>query len=135
MPWTVRLTADDVETDVPVTNPMTYVVQKLLKLGERQGDKRAKDILYLFDTLTIFADELRTLAASARTLLPILTPKQRRRVRANATEHCFAISDGVRHAARIAAAQRQVPPNAEQIALGCRQGLMTLLLDLVGGST
>ncbi len=26
---TLSLTADDVETDVPVTNPMTYVVQKL----------------------------------------------------------------------------------------------------------
>ncbi len=42
---------------------MSFIVQKLLIHERRSGDKKAQDLLYIHDTLELFARELDNLAA------------------------------------------------------------------------
>lgn len=129
-PWLAMLDAPDGAATVPVANPCAYLVQKLVKLHERQGPKLHKDVLYVFDTLTIFGDKLAELGADARRLVPDLTAKQRRRVRDAIAKYFSATSDACRGAAVLAASQRGNPPSAAQLADACRMGLADALLDL-----
>ncbi|MBI1383166.1 MAG: hypothetical protein GC161_19025 [Planctomycetaceae bacterium] len=126
-PWTARLQGSSGPVDVPVANPLTYLVQKLLKLHERGSTKRAKDVLYVFDTLTLFADALPILGAESHALLPPLTRKQRGQVQVAVRKHCSFDSLGCIGAARIAAEQRPRPPDNRQIAVGCNIGLAQAL--------
>lgn len=63
-PWSVTLPADwgaasPVELFIP--NPVSFIVQKLLIHDDRR-DKRSQDILYIHDTLELFASDLEGLA-------------------------------------------------------------------------
>jgi len=65
-PWTVTLDADwgaAAAQDLCIPNPVRFIVQKLLIHDRRSGDKKAQDLLYIHDTLELFAAELDTLAA------------------------------------------------------------------------
>jgi hypothetical protein len=59
-PWTVQVrVADGYPMEVPergvrIPNPAGYVVQKLLVFKKRDASKRAKDVLYIHDTLDLF---------------------------------------------------------------------------------
>lgn len=60
-PWTVTLEAQwevDENLEVRIPNPAGFVLQKLLIHDERPADKKAQDILYIHDTLELFADQL-----------------------------------------------------------------------------
>ena len=60
-PWTVTVSREDgfpidVERrEVRVPNPAAFIVQKLLARKYR-GDKRGKDVLYIYDTVQLFGD-------------------------------------------------------------------------------
>jgi len=66
-PWSVTLSATNGfplanETRVQIANPVSFLVQKILIHGRRNRPDRAKDILYIDDTIETFAkriDELR----------------------------------------------------------------------------
>lgn len=66
--WSVTLSASSGfplanTTRVQIANPVSFLVQKILIHGRRDRDERAKDILYMHDTIETFAtriDELRT---------------------------------------------------------------------------
>jgi len=65
-PWTVTLTPDwgaESPMDLRIPNPVSFVVQKLLIYDDRSIDKKAQDILYIHDTLELFASDLDYLAA------------------------------------------------------------------------
>lgn len=49
--------------NVQIPNPVAFIVQKLLVHDLRQGNKKAQDILYIHDTLELFASNLDTLRA------------------------------------------------------------------------
>lgn len=60
-PWTVTLNADwgaESPREVLVPNPVSFIVQKLLIHGDRSNEKKAQDILYIHDTLELFAPQL-----------------------------------------------------------------------------
>lgn len=64
-PWTVTV---DVEwgakspQDLRIPNPVSFIVQRLLIHDQRAGNKKAQDVLYIHDTLELFAEELDALA-------------------------------------------------------------------------
>ncbi|HKX46410.1 MAG TPA: GSU2403 family nucleotidyltransferase fold protein [Planctomycetota bacterium] len=125
-PWAALL-ADAVE--VSVVNPIAYLCQKLVVLPERHPwSKRAKDLLYVYDTLAVFEARLPELVRRAPVLRPPLTPKQARRIAKVLDSHFTQITDDLREAARIAAAQRTAPPSPEQMARACSAALPGLVL-------
>lgn len=64
-PWTVTLDADWGATDpidLCIPNPVSFIVQKLLVQDDRERQKQPQDLLYIHDTLELFAAELDGLA-------------------------------------------------------------------------
>jgi hypothetical protein len=64
-PWTVALTPEwgaAAPIDLRIPNPVSFIVQKLLIHDDRPRDKKAQDLLYIHDTLELFAPELDNLA-------------------------------------------------------------------------
>ena len=129
--WYVQLSADGIALPVRVVNPSAYLVQKLLTIGERAPAKRAKDLLYVFDTLTIFADALRQLGDQAGTLLPVLSINARKKIRRSADAFCFTDGVTAQEASNIAQEQRQPPPTAAQIVSACSVALPRVLPELL----
>lgn len=59
-PWVVSIGNDgvfplDVRTDVLVANPLRFMVQKFLIKESRSPAKQAQDVLYVYETLQLFA--------------------------------------------------------------------------------
>lgn len=63
--WTVTLTSDwgiGTPTQLRIPNPVSFITQKLLIHEDRPPEKRAQDILYIHDTLELFAPQVGELA-------------------------------------------------------------------------
>lgn len=128
-PWVIGLGQDDgvplpERMDVQVVNPLCFMVQKFLIQQYRPANKRAQDVLYLFDTIELFgalldefnehwrariAPELGSLADDVREL-SVLTFSE--------------VNDMVRDAARIPA-DRNLSP--ERIQATCRYAFEHIL--------
>jgi hypothetical protein len=128
--WGVRVgphlgvpVANDVELLVP--NPVSFIVQKLLIHSDRNGFKKAQDVLYIHDTLELFGpamDELRRLwTDKVRPAMPSTTAARAVRI---AIELFQEVTDPIREAARMPL-DRQ--PEAEHIQLACEYGLGQIL--------
>jgi hypothetical protein len=113
-----------------VVNPIAYLVQKLLVLPTR-GEKQGKDLLYIFDTLTIFGSSLAQLGDEAPGLIEKLTPKQTRSIRSCAQRLCFLETKVSHEAEIIAASQRNRAPSSSQIVGACELGLRRVLQNLI----
>jgi len=129
--WNVRLEAEGIARPVRVANPSAYLAQKLLTLEERPSAQRAKDLLYVFDTLAIFAESARQLGEQAETLVPPLSKKARAKITRAAEAHCFTEGTTAHEAANIARDQRQNPPTAAHIASACAFALPRVLPGLL----
>jgi len=129
--WDVSLEAEGTALQVRVANPSAYLVQKLLTLEERIPAKRAKDLLYIFDTIAIFSESLSQLGDQAETLVPMLSRKARKKITSAAAIHCFTEGATAREAAKIAQDQRQLPPTATKIVAACALGMRRILPDLL----
>ncbi len=57
-PWSVTLPMRAATQNVLIANPVSYLAQKLLINSMRKPGERAKDILYIHDTLSLFARSL-----------------------------------------------------------------------------
>lgn len=103
----------------------------MLILPERRGTKQSNDLLYVFDTLTIFADALSDLCVQAPALVPTLSAKTQSKIKHTVAKLCFVESDVSRGAATMAAEQRNRPPDSAQIVGGCEVGLRRVLARAV----
>jgi hypothetical protein len=130
-PWSVTLDSTtgfeipDGPAAVQVPNATSYLVQKLLVLagGHRAREKRPKDVLYMFDTLRMFADALQELQQDWSLLVPKLSRVQLRDFDGLAANQFMADSPYVIEAAQIARdSGRSNPPDAATIAATCRAG-------------
>jgi hypothetical protein len=124
-PWLIPLSLHEASVQVLVANPVSYIVQKLLIHGRRKPDDRAKDVLYIHDTLALFAGtlpELHRLWCDA--VRPALELRAQVRVRRAVRELLDDVTDTVREAARMAAG-RSVSPG--QLRETCRAGLLQIL--------
>ena len=129
-PWSVRVGADvgvptSGDAGVRISNPVTFIVQKLLIHSERSAPKRAQDILYIHDTLELFGaslEELRRLWVER--VRPAMPAKTARRTVAAATAAFEVVTDPIREAARMPQDRR---PDPEHIRVACQYGLGEIL--------
>jgi hypothetical protein len=131
MPWTVTVgpRSDSVpeSVEVCVVNAASFMAQKLLILSKRSPEERAKDIVYLFDTLQVFAESLSELAtlwaAIASTLRPGTIRNLRRAIRGLSSQP----TDDLRRASRlIGVLPRAVRPTPDELMVVLRIGLQTV---------
>ena len=124
-PWSVTLFANNGfplanEAEVQIANPVSFLAQKILIYGRRNRQDRAKDILYMHDTIETFAkriDELR--AEWTANIQRELHPNSVRTVQRAASLVFGAVTDPIRAASRIVQG-RALPPEAirETCSLG-----------------
>jgi hypothetical protein len=126
-PWQVDL--DDPELiswrgTVRIAGPVRFLAQKLLILRGRSPDDRAKDILYIHDTLQVFGKRREELRAEWKeSVAPSLLPAHRKKIQEAARRHFGALTDAIRQAAR-AAGRKDL--TAENLRAGCERGLRDL---------
>lgn len=114
-PWTVELPraiSTGAVFHVNVVNPVSYIVQKLLVHARRKRDDQAKDVLYVHDTIELFAGSLGELRS---VWIESVNPALEKRARVKLSEERIRIfgevTDQVRNAALMAAG-RQLSPEA-----------------------
>jgi hypothetical protein len=93
-----------------VPDPAAFLVQKILIHEKRNRDKRAKDILYIHDTIETFGSNLAAIREQWETnVRPVLHAKVVRRVESAAAEYFREVDDTIRNAARIATGRNLTP--------------------------
>ena len=106
-PWSLALSAATGfplanETTVQIANPVSFLAQKILIHRRRTRDERAKDILYMHDTIETFATRIGELRAEWVTnIRPELHANNVRTVQSVATTLFGAVTDPIRSASRI----------------------------------
>jgi hypothetical protein len=129
-PWSVavhRETGFDLSKPATllIPNPVSYLAQKLLIHGRRKPGDRAKDVLYIHDTIELFSGSLPALRAIwLESVAPTLPARTRRRVRDQVKMLFGSVSDIAREAARIAAPRPLTPTAIQEV---CKAGLEELL--------
>jgi hypothetical protein len=61
-PWAIHFESEQFTGNVQIANPVAFRAQKILIRGARGRADRAKDILYIHDTLEVFGAQLNDLA-------------------------------------------------------------------------
>jgi hypothetical protein len=114
-------------TRVRLPNPVSFIAQKLLIQSSRLPGKRAQDLLYIHDTIDLFAPNLSTLGQIWRERArPILPEKTVRKVEAISQATFSETTDVIRAAARIPQDRTLRPETFRAL---CEAGLTELLLD------
>ena len=114
-PWSVALSAANGfpfanETGVQIANPVSFLAQKILIHRRRNRDERAKDILYMHDTIDTFATRIDDLSAEwVRNIRHELHANSVRAVESAAATLFGAVTDSIRAASRIVQARNLTP--------------------------
>jgi hypothetical protein len=110
---------------VQIPNPAAYLVQKILIHERREFGNRAKDLLYIHDTIEVFGSALPELKKVwHESVRPLLSAKAVRSVEAAPKVLFGEVSDTIREAARMAIG-RVVSP--AQLLETCEAGLSAIL--------
>lgn len=127
-PWSIDLGAIGGNTEktvfIRVPNPVTFIAHKLLVLERRKKEDRAKDLLYVHDTIELFAenlDELRDLWTKA--VRPTLSLNQISRLNSVMEAELGHVTDLARAAALAATARGLSPLSLLETA---RHGAMSI---------
>ena len=124
-PWSVALSAANGfpfanETGVQIANPVSFLAQKILIHRRRNRDERAKDILYMHDTIHTFARRVDDLSAEwVRNIRHELHANSVRSVERAAGSLFGAVTDSIRAASRIVQGRNLTP---EAIRETCNLG-------------
>jgi hypothetical protein len=129
-PWRIRLSKTNgygfaSTKQVQVANPVSFITQKILIQYARDRKDRAKDILYIHDTIEAFSGNLAELRELfAKEIRPKLHEKRAREV-SNAADALFGkVSDTIREAVRMVVGRNLSP---EALTETCRAGLRAIL--------
>lgn len=116
---------------VRVPNPATYIAQKLLIRSKRKpAGKRAKDLLYIHDTIELFGDSLGDLNETwNHRVKPALEKKALRRLRESVDELLARASDDLAAAVVEGRAASGRALSVESVREVCRAGLDELLAE------
>ncbi len=110
---------------VLIPNPVAFLVQKILIQERREPTDRAKDLLYMHDTIELFGDALLELQKLWRDAVrPLLSARALRSVEAAPKRLFGGVTDPVRDAARIAVGRMSSPT---QLLETCEVGLSLIL--------
>ena len=106
-----------------VPNAAAFLVQKILIHEKRDRDRRAKDILYIHDTIETFCGNLAAIREQWQTNVQPALHAKAARVVERATEECFReVNDTIRDAARIATGRSLTPEMVRELcAFGWQQ--------------
>jgi len=124
-PWFVKIGASN---GFPLAHPMTvripsataYIAQKVLVRQKRSAEERAKDLLYIHDTIELFGRSLPSLHEEWRnTFQQQLHPKAVRTIE-RAGSVIFSHVDDISREAALMATGRRLP--ADEILEVCRAG-------------
>jgi hypothetical protein len=120
LPWSIDLEPEGSTARIQIANPVSYLAQKVLIHRKRSRDDRAKDILYMHDTLEVFGARLPELQQLWRNIVaPQLKPRGVSTV-SKASQFLFGkLTDDVRRAAAISA-ERAI--SSEALSAACRRG-------------
>ena len=128
-PWSVVLTPEWGATtplNLRVPNPVSFIVQKLLIHDDRPRDKKAQDLLYIHDTLELFAPELDNLAELWRgEVRPSMPEKWAQRIMREKEALFGVLDDRIRDAAAIPQ-DRDLDP--ERMRAMCAAALSEMLV-------
>ena len=117
----------DQSTAVRIANPASFLAQKLLIHGKRRREKRAQDILYVFDTVQLFGARLGRLNELwTQELRPRVTGSLIAEIGASITDLFGTVTDDIRSAVRIPADRRIEP---EELRAACFTGLARVFND------
>jgi hypothetical protein len=119
-PWSVDFRSGGFKASIQIANPVSFIAQKILIHKKRERVDKAKDILYMHDTLQVFGARLPALHELWRaTVAPKLPPSSRRKVLTAPTVLFWEVSDDIREAAEISV-ERALSP--EGIRAACHYG-------------
>ncbi len=129
-PWKVELTEShgfpvgDEELYVFVANASSFLAQKLLIMDKRETVDRIKDLVYIYDTLQLFAESLPQLAGLWETVVPQIAKATRVEAERRSASIAGAVNEELRGAAKlIGSLQRPHSPDAAELAQALRSGL------------
>jgi len=125
-PWKVELSdkneyALPLKRTVPIANPASFVAQKILIHAQREYKDKAKDLLYIHDTIEVFSeslDELHDIFRNA--IVPKLHPRRVVELKSAADKLFGKVADTAREARLMATGRRL---SAERLAETARAGL------------
>jgi hypothetical protein len=118
-PWVIDFASGEVEVRIRIANPVSFIAQKILILARRDREKRAKDILYMHDTLEVFGSRLNELRELWRERVRPELHANQAKVVSKAAEVLFGeLTDDIRRASQIDS-QRVSP---EAVRLACQYG-------------
>lgn len=106
-----------------IPNPAAFFVQKILIHDKRSRDKRAKDILYIHDTIETFGANLPAIQEQWQTnVRPALHANATRQVERAQEKYFREVDDTIREAALIAAGRNLTPEMVRELcAYGWQQ--------------
>ena len=124
-PWTIDLSEETFAGPVQVANPATFVAQKLQIHRRRIVDDRARDLLYIHDTLQLFGPRLPDMRTEWQVHLAPQIPDRTLKALTRSSRALFLdLSDDIRRAARISAERRLTPEAIREV---CAYGVEQLL--------
>jgi hypothetical protein len=119
-PWSIDFQAELKTASIRIANPVSFMAQKILIQGKRDREDRAKDILYMHDTLEVFGSRLKELRALWQDAVQPQLSERAGRTVLKASESLFGeLSDDIRRAVEISA-ERVLSP--EGLREACRYG-------------
>lgn len=120
-PWSVMI-APELGYPTPglrhilIPNPAAFLVQKILIHDRRSHDKRAKDVLYIHDTIETFGANLLAIREQWQTnILPTLHRKAVRKVECAAEEYFGEVDDIILEATRMATGRNLTPEMVREL--------------------
>lgn len=132
-PWLVTIPAEDsgigeAVVDLRIPNPVSFMIQKLLIRDDRAREKRAQDVLYIYDAMYLFSGAIEDeLVPIWKELESTLTDTQRKSVSAGVSELFSKANDLVREAVTIPTDRRIEPEDMLRL---CQMGFE----ELFGGT-
>jgi len=129
-PWKIELGDENGYPFTParkiqIANPTSFLVQKILIHRERDYQDRAKDLLYMHDTIEVFSEHLGELREIfTKDVLPTLPARRTGELKGAADGLFGKVDDTVREAVLMAAGRKLT---AERLAETSRAGLREIL--------
>jgi hypothetical protein len=123
-PWVIKIGPDKgfplpSKVDLQVANPASFIVQKLLIQQDRRPAKRAQDVLYIHDTLEMFAGALPKLKESwEQRIRPDLSERTARNAIELSATTFSNVTDTIRDAAQMAQGRNLSPERLQGLCHG-----------------
>jgi hypothetical protein len=130
-PWSIVTESSSQAADpisVKVPNAVAYIAQKLVILRKRKPSERAKDLLYIHDTIELFGAVLEQLAALWQTTVRPRMDRIADEVQTLARTQFREVTDDIRSSSRVAKASGR-DLDTEIIRLRCAVGLATVFAE------